>query len=60
MIKTALAHGVRPRCEIQNPEDAQYYMKLGVKDFCMGDQMWKLMASWSRDGEAIRDIIRSL
>ncbi|MEA4865473.1 MAG: aldolase/citrate lyase family protein [Sphaerochaeta sp.] len=60
MIKTALAHGVRPRCEIQNPQDAQYYMNLGVRDFCMGDQMWKLMASWSRDGEAIRNLIKSL
>lgn len=60
MIKTALAQGIRPRCEIQNPEDARYYMDLGVKDFCMGDQMWKLMASWSNDGKALRDMIKSL
>ncbi|MGD1832786.1 MAG: aldolase/citrate lyase family protein [Sphaerochaetaceae bacterium] len=60
MIKTAIAHGVRPRCEVQKPEDAQYYIDLGVKDFCMGDQMWKLMASWSHDGEALRDMISSL
>jgi 2-keto-3-deoxy-L-rhamnonate aldolase RhmA len=60
MIKTAIAHGVRPRCEVQKPEDAQYYIDLGVKDFCMGDQMWKLMASWSHDGEAIRSMITSL
>ena len=60
MIKVALAKGVRPRCEIQKPEDAGYYMDLGVRDFCMGDQMWKLMASWTQDGIALREMITSL
>lgn len=60
MIEVAIKHGVRPRCEIQNPEDARYFMELGVRDFCMGDQMWKLMASWSHDGSAIRDMIQNL
>ena len=60
MIAVALSCNVRPRCEIQNPDDAKYYMDLGVRDFCMGDQMWKLMASWTQDGKAIREILTSL
>lgn len=45
MIDIALSLGVRLQCEIQQPKDALYYMDLGVRDFCMGDQMWKLLAS---------------
>ncbi len=60
MIKVALKNGIRPRCEIQNPDDALYYMELGVRDFCMGDQMWKYIASLSNDGQALRNHIASL
>jgi 2-keto-3-deoxy-L-rhamnonate aldolase RhmA len=60
MIERAIAHGVRPRCEVQNPDDAKYYRDLGVRDFCMGDQMWKLMATWEKDGTAIRELIKDL
>lgn len=35
-IETALAHGVRPRCEIVSPADAEYYIKLGVRIFLWG------------------------
>lgn len=60
MIKTAIANGVRPRCEIQRVEDARYYVELGVRDFCMGDQMWKLMASWAHDGEKLREVLATV
>lgn len=60
MIAIALSLGVRPRCEIQQPKDTIYYINLGVRDFCMGDQMWKLLNSWSSDGEVIRDIVKTL
>ena len=32
-IKIALAHGIRLHCEIQKPEDTQYHMDLGIKNF---------------------------
>jgi 2-keto-3-deoxy-L-rhamnonate aldolase RhmA len=34
MIRAALKHGVQPRCEINSPDEAQYYIDLGVKHFC--------------------------
>ena len=60
MIKAALKHGVRPRCEIQTPDAAQYYIDLGVKDFCLGDQYAKLMDIWTREGGEMRKIVDGL
>ncbi len=57
VIRCALEHGVRPRCEIQSVEDAQYYIDLGVKDFSMGDQMKLLFRDWNADGSGIRRVI---
>ena len=47
MIQTALAHGVHPRVEIGSLEEAERYKKLGVKHFCILDQMDILMAAWT-------------
>lgn len=60
MIKAALKHGVRPRCEIPNVEAAQYYIDLGVRDFCLGDQVAKLQAIWNEEGGAMRKIADGL
>lgn len=56
-IRTALEHGVRPRCEIISPKDAEYYMKLGVKDFALGDQLAKMKAFWNTEGRELRSMI---
>ena len=47
MIKVALEHGVQPRVEIATLEEAEYYKNLGVKHFCILDQMDILMAAWN-------------
>lgn len=36
MIQTALKMGIVPRVEIRQFEEAQRYMEMGVKDFCLG------------------------
>ena len=54
MIKAALKHGVHPRCEIQTPEEAQYYIDLGVKHFSLGDQFKVLKKYWMEDGARLR------
>ena len=54
VIEIALKHGVRPRCEILKPQDMQYYIDLGVKDFSMGDQLKKLRELWLDDGKVMR------
>ena len=60
MIKAAIDHGVRPRCEIQSIEEAEYYINLGVKDFSIGDQMKLLMRDWIKDGSDIRKAIGNI
>ena len=47
MIKVALAHDVQPRVEIATLGQAKYYQKLGVRHFCILDQMDILMAAWT-------------
>lgn len=59
-IRAALDHGVRPRCEIVTPEDAKYYIDLGVKDFSLGDQLAKMKAFWNGEGKELRTMIASL
>lgn len=60
MIETALKHGVRPRCEVLKPEEVQYYIDLGVKDFSMGDEYKKLLELWNGDGAKLRKIADEL
>jgi 2,4-dihydroxyhept-2-ene-1,7-dioic acid aldolase len=60
IIEVALRHGVRPRCEIQTPEGAQYYIDLGVRDFCLGDNILYLMEKYAKDGGALRAIANTL
>lgn len=56
-IQAALDHGVRPRCEIAAPADAEYYIKLGVKDFSLGDQVAKYKAFLNGEGKKMRDMV---
>lgn len=57
MIECALRHGVRPRCEITTPESAEYYKALGVRDFCLNDEMSALRRFWFQEGEKLRKIV---
>lgn len=57
MIETALKHGVRPRCEIRQPEQAEYYMKLGVKDIALGSELAILLEYWQGKGETLRKMM---
>jgi len=60
MIRVALSHGVQPRCEINSPEEAAYYVELGVRHFCLGDELRTNMVYWSRQGGALRSIVKEL
>jgi len=46
VIRTALEHGVAPRCECHTAEKAEYYRALGVRNFCVGDELRILNAYW--------------
>ena len=54
MIEVALRHGVQPRCEINTAEEADFYIHLGVKHFCLGDQTRVLNAYWRGEGKKMR------
>lgn len=56
MIECALRHGIRPRCEITSPVAAEYYKRLGVKDFCLNDEMSALRRFWFADGKRLREL----
>jgi 2-keto-3-deoxy-L-rhamnonate aldolase RhmA len=58
MIQIALAHGVQARCEINAPSDAQYYIDLGVRHFCLGDEL-RNNRLLDQQGGALRDIVTS-
>lgn len=56
-IKTALKMGVAPRAEINSPEQAEKYVKLGVRNFNIGVDVRILFGWWKNNGEELRKII---
>jgi 2-keto-3-deoxy-L-rhamnonate aldolase RhmA len=60
VFETALKMGVPPRCEISSPDEAKYYLDMGVRHFCIG---WDTMVwfDWCRaNGEAMRKALKEL
>ena len=53
-IEVALRHGVQPRCEINTVDAAKYYIDLGVRHFCLGDQTRMLNLFWRGEGSKMR------
>lgn len=60
VIEVALRHGVQPRCEINTAEAAQYYIALGVRHFCLGDQTRMLNMFWKGEGGKMRAVADEL
>jgi len=59
-IRTALKMGVQPRAEITDASEAEYYVKLGVKHFCMAADTTILARYYAEQGAAMREILGSL
>ena len=60
MIRIALDHGVAPRCEIDTLEQAEYYKSLGVKHFCVGDEIRNQKAFWNGPCADIKKLAETL
>jgi len=60
MIEAALRNGKQARCEINAPAEAAYYIGLGVRHFCIGDELRILTNHWRQQGSALRDIVVEL
>jgi 4-hydroxy-2-oxoheptanedioate aldolase len=56
-IKTALKMGVRPRAEITDSSEVEYYLKLGVKDFCMAPETGVISRYYAQEGGALREML---
>jgi len=56
-IKTALKMGVQPRAELMMATEAEYYLKLGVKHFCMAADTGILARYYAEQGSAMRELI---
>jgi 2-keto-3-deoxy-L-rhamnonate aldolase RhmA len=60
MIQMALKMGVAPRVEINNPQDAETYLNMGVKHFCLGTDV-TILYNWCRDnGALMRDMFKGV
>jgi len=57
VIAAALKNGIAPRAEIESPDQAKYYLDLGVKHFCISTDVMLLYRSWQEKGEALRKVI---
>jgi 2-keto-3-deoxy-L-rhamnonate aldolase RhmA len=57
VIAACLAAGVRPRAEVKRVEEAKYYADLGVRDFCLGSDLFILHDALKDGGERLRTTI---
>jgi 4-hydroxy-2-oxoheptanedioate aldolase len=57
VIETALRMGVPPRAEILAPEDAKYYLDLGVRHFNLNADLWILLQWWTVNGKNLRGML---
>ena len=59
-VEVALAHGVQPRCEIYSLDQAQKYIDMGVRHFCIGDEFDILKDYWANVGGKMKEIAGKL
>lgn len=59
MIKTALKMGIAPRAEINSPEEAEYFLNLGVKHFCMGTDVTTIFNWGKTNGARLRELLKN-
>jgi 4-hydroxy-2-oxoheptanedioate aldolase len=57
MIETALRMGVDPRAEIQHPGQAEPYLDMGVRHFCLGTDVVTLLEYWREYGSQMRKLV---
>lgn len=60
MINTAIKMGVAPRVELNNPQDAEPYLKMGVKHFCLGTEVTTVYNWCKENGSRLRDMMKTI
>ena len=56
-IETALKKGLHPRVEIAEPSEAERYLEMGIKHFCLGWDVDILHTFWRTRGQAMQDLL---
>ena len=56
-IELALAKGLHPRVELRDPSQAEKYLKMGVKHFCIGWDVRILADWWDTKGAEMRGML---
>lgn len=59
VIDAALKAGILPRAEINHPDQAKYYLDLGVRHFSLGVDLSILFGWWKQNGETMRKILET-
>jgi 4-hydroxy-2-oxoheptanedioate aldolase len=59
VFETAMKMGVPPRAEIGSPEQAKYYLDLGVRHFNIGTDLSILYGWWRTNGDELRKIVEN-
>jgi 2-keto-3-deoxy-L-rhamnonate aldolase RhmA len=57
VIETALKKGLHPRAEIGRPDQAERYLNMGVKHFCIGTDTMILYQWFKEQGAAMREML---
>jgi 4-hydroxy-2-oxoheptanedioate aldolase len=57
VLARSLAAGVQPRAEITDPADAQPYLEMGVRHFCIGTDLQILHAWLDERGGRLAEIV---
>jgi 2-keto-3-deoxy-L-rhamnonate aldolase RhmA len=60
VMRKSIEHGVAPRVEIGEVEEAKRYVDLGVRHFCIGWDRFIYQAGLRRIGEGMRKLVESL
>ena len=60
VFERCIKAGVPPRAELNSPRDAARFIEMGVKDFCMGTDIY-VIYDWMRDnGRALRSTVEAV
>lgn len=57
VIEMSLQAGIQPRAEIGSPDQAKYYLDLGVRHFCIGTDISVLFQWWKENGDGLRKAV---
>jgi 4-hydroxy-2-oxoheptanedioate aldolase len=60
MVRTALEMGKTPRVELNNPKDAEPWLAMGVKHFCIGTDVTTIYNWGKENGSRLRDMLKSV